>query len=94
MADIIQTISNLVGYLMLLVGIVGTGVFIWGAYMYMAASGSPQQMERGKTTMFSAVAGVVLVLSAFTVTNLVINAIVGPTAGVTPLLPNPATPVP
>ena len=91
MADIIQTVSNLLGYLVLLVGVAGTGAFIWGAYMYMAAGGSPQQMERAKTTMFSAVAGVVLVLIAFAVTGMVVDAIVGSVGDITPPLPDPTT---
>lgn len=94
MADIVQTIANLVGYLVALVGVVGTGAFIWGAYLYMAAGGAPQQMERGKTTMFSAIAGVVLVLAAYLIIKLVISAVVSPVGGITPVLPNPIVPTP
>ena len=38
MQDLIQTISNLVGILIGLVGVVGTGFFIYGAYLYLTAS--------------------------------------------------------
>ena len=90
MADILQTVANLVGYLVALVGVIGAGAFTWGAYLYMAAAGSPQQMERGKTAMFSAIAGVVLVMIAYAVVNLVVNAAVNPGGGITPTLPVPA----
>ena len=41
MGDLTQTISNLVGILLGLVGVVGVGYFIYGAYMYLTASGRP-----------------------------------------------------
>ena len=37
---------------------------MWGAFMYMSAGGSPHQMERGKTAMLNALAGLAIVLSA------------------------------
>ena len=60
MSDLTQTISNLVGILLGLVGVVGVGYFIYGAYMYLTASGAPNQMERGKAAMMTALAGIVL----------------------------------
>ena len=54
MDDLTQTISNLVGILLGLVGVVGVGYFIYGAYMYLTASGAPNQMERGKAAMMTA----------------------------------------
>ena len=77
MDDLTQTISNLVGILLGLVGVVGVAYFIYGAYLYLTASGAPNQMERGKTAMMTALAGVVLALVAFGVVELVINAVVG-----------------
>ena len=35
------------------------GYFIYGAYMYLTASGAPNQMERGKAAMMTALAGIV-----------------------------------
>ena len=61
MEDLTQTISNLVGILLGIVGTVGEGFFIYGAYLYLTASGAPHQMERGKSAMLAALAGVVLV---------------------------------
>ena len=45
MDDLTQTISNLVSILLGLVGVVGVGYFIYGAYMYLTASGAPNQMS-------------------------------------------------
>ena len=51
---------------------VGVGVAVtvaafflmWGAFVYMSAGGSPHQMERGKSAMTGALAGLAIVLSA------------------------------
>ncbi len=87
MEELTQTISNLVGILLGIVGVVGVGFFIYGAYMYLTASGAPNQMERGKSAMMTALAGVVLAMVAFGVVELVMNAVVG--SPVTPDVPDP-----
>lgn len=92
MEQLTQTISNLVGILLGLVGAVGVGFFVYGAYLYLTASGAPHQMERGKSAMMTAVAGVVLAMVAYGVVDVVMNAVVSPP--VTPGVPNPATPTP
>ena len=78
MEQLTQTISNLVGILLGVVGVVGVGFFVFGAYQYLTASGSPQQMERGKSAMMTAIAGVVLAMVAYGVVELVMNAVVDP----------------
>ena len=55
MEQLTQTISNLVGILLGVVGAIGVGFFIYGAYLYLTASGAPHQMERGKSAMMTAV---------------------------------------
>ena len=92
MENLTQTISNLVGMFLGLVGAVGVGFFIYGAYMYLTASGAPHQMERGKSAMMTALAGVVLAMVAYGVVELVMNAVVG--NPVDPTVPDPATPTP
>ena len=95
MADLTQTISNLVGILLGVVGAVGVGFFVYGAYLYLTASGAPRQMERGKSTMMTAIAGIVLAMVAmvaYGVVELVMNAVVGSPVEID--LPDPATPTP
>ena len=92
MENLTQTISNLVGILLGVVGVIGVGFFIYGAYLYLTASGAPHQMERGKSAMMTALAGVVLAMVAYGVVELVMNAVVGNPVDVT--VPNPATPTP
>ena len=94
MEQLTQTISNLVGILLGVVGAVGVGFFIYGAYMYLTASGAPNQMERGKSAMMTALAGIVLALVAYGVVELVMNAVVDPGIEIDDVLPDPATPIP
>ena len=82
MEDLVQTISNIVGILLGLVGAVGVGFFIFGAYLYLTASGAPHQMERGKSAMLTALAGIVLAMVAYGIVELVMGAVVDPAVDV------------
>ena len=92
MESLTQTISNIVGILMGLVGAVGAGFFVYGAYQYLTAGGAPHQMERGKSAMMTAIAGIVLALVAYGVVELVVAAVVDPV--IDPSLPEPEAPTP
>ena len=93
MDELTQTISNLVGILLGIVGAVGVGFFIYGAYLYLTASGAPHQMERGKSAMMTwpALAGIVLAMVAYGVVELVMNAVPTWVPRWTPTCPTPAT---
>ncbi len=62
---------------------IGTGVSVtvaafflmWGAFSYMSAGGSPMQMERGKTAMINAIAGLAIVLSARLIADMIQSAL-------------------
>ena len=69
MSDLIDAFSRLISLLVAFCGVAGTAYFIWGAYQYMSASGSPQKAETGKTAMLQAGFGVILILVAFSVIN-------------------------
>ena len=44
---------------------------MWGAFIYMSAAGNPHQMERGKSAMVNALAGLAIVLSARVLAGLI-----------------------
>ena len=90
MEQLTQTISNIVGIMMGVVGAVGVGYFVYGAFLYLTAGGAPQQMDRGKSAMLTALAGVVLALLAYVVVEVVTGAVVDPAIEVD--IPDPATP--
>ena len=87
MENLTQTISNLVGIMLGIVGAVGVGFFVYGAYMYLTASGAPHQMEKGKSAMMTALAGIILAMVVYGVVELVMDAVVG--SPVDPDIPDP-----
>ncbi len=50
---------------------------MWGAFCYMSAGGSPHLMEKGKSAMFNALAGLAIVLSARVIAGLIQSALAG-----------------
>lgn len=48
-----------------------------GAIQYMAATGSPHQLEKGKSTMINALFGLAIVLSARVLAGMVQSALAG-----------------
>jgi hypothetical protein len=50
---------------------------MWSAFLYMSAGGSPHQMERGKSAMVNALAGLAIVLSARVIAGVIKSAIGG-----------------
>lgn len=50
---------------------------MYGAFIYMSAGGSPHQMERGKSAMINAIAGLAIVLSARVIATMIQNALAG-----------------
>ena len=49
-----------------------------GAFIYMSAGGSPHQMERGKSAMLNALAGLAIVLAARVIAGMIQSALAGP----------------
>ncbi len=74
----INTLFNSLLNIGLGVGVTVAAFYLmWGAFQYMSASGSPHQMERGKTAMFNAIAGLVIVLSARVIASMIQSALAG-----------------
>jgi hypothetical protein len=48
-----------------------------GAFIYMSAGGSPHQMERGKSAMLNALAGLAIVLAARVIAGMIQSALGG-----------------
>lgn len=48
-----------------------------GAFIYMSAGGSPLQMERGKSAMLNALAGLAIVLAARVIAGMIQSALAG-----------------
>jgi hypothetical protein len=77
----VQSINGLFNNLLnigLGVGVTVAAFFLmWGAFLYMSAGGSPHHMERGKSAMVNALAGLAIVLAARVIAGMIKSAIGG-----------------
>jgi hypothetical protein len=77
LSDINSLFSNLLNIGLGVAVTVAAFFLMWGAFLYMSAAGSPHQMERGKSAMVNAIAGLVIVLSARVIAGMIQSAIGG-----------------
>lgn len=54
-------------------GIVCVIVIIVGGYLYVTSNGDAAQVKRGKNAVLGAIVGIIVILSAFTITQYVIG---------------------
>jgi hypothetical protein len=54
-----------------LAGLVATGFFVVGGFTYITSSGNPEHLERGKRTLTYSSIGLVIVIAAFVISNIV-----------------------
>jgi hypothetical protein len=74
--DQINTLFNNLLNVGMGVGVAVSAFFVmWGAFLYMSASGSPHQMERAKGAIVNALAGLAIVLMARVIAGMIQSAI-------------------
>lgn len=64
-------IQNVIRILVTLAGLVAAGFFVWGGLGYITSSGNPEALDRSKKTIIYSAFGLVIVLGAFVLTNIV-----------------------
>ncbi len=67
------------------IGLVGLVLFlfiIWGGFIWITASGDPTKIQKAQGIIINAVIGVVVVLSAYAVTNFAITQLTKPETGI------------
>ena len=79
LGEFIRAVSDLISLIAGFAGVIAVACFIYGAYKYMSASGSPAQVDDAKRAMVYSFVGLFLVLVSFTIVNTVI-AVVGSSA--------------
>lgn len=77
-------IGDLLGVALSLVGLVFLGFAVYGGFRWMTAQGDSKSVQEGRDTLINATIGVILVMSAYVVTNFlftnVADQITSPTA--------------
>ena len=56
-----------------LAGLVATGFFVIGGFGYIASSGNPEHLDRSKRTLLWSGVGLVIVIAAFVMSNIVVS---------------------
>src|SRR5579872_3207181 len=64
-------IQNLIQVFVTLAGLVAAGFFVVGGFHYITSSGNPLKLEKAKTTILYSAVGLVVVLAAFVLSNMV-----------------------
>jgi lysylphosphatidylglycerol synthetase-like protein (DUF2156 family) len=68
----IQTfIQSVIQVLVTISGFVAAGFFVWGGVGYITSSGNPESLDRSKKTILYSAIGLVIVLGAFVISNIV-----------------------
>lgn len=77
--DIRVIIGNIVRIVLGLLGIVGVLVVIYGGFLWMTSQGDPTKIEKAKALLVNAGIGLVIVLSALSITQFILNALTNAT---------------
>ena len=71
-----QVYTKFLNIAMYTIGIVAVIAVIYGGYLYMTARGNAEQAKKGRTVLTWAIIGLVVVLAAAVIVNVIIRAIV------------------
>jgi len=70
----VQTfIQSIIQILVTLAGVTATGFLVWGGIGYITSSGNPIALDKSKNTLKYSAIGLVIVLAAFVISNIVMQ---------------------
>ena len=64
-------IQSVIQVMVTLSGLVAAGFFVWGGFGYITSSGNPEALDKSKKTILYSGIGLILVLGAFVLSNIV-----------------------
>lgn len=68
--DFIRTV---IGVIAGFAGLVATGFFVVGGFIYITSSGNPERLDRAKHTLLYSAIGLAIVIAAFVISNIVVS---------------------
>ncbi|WKZ30586.1 MAG: hypothetical protein QY314_02305 [Candidatus Dojkabacteria bacterium] len=68
-------VTNALGVVLPLLSILFVGLIVYGGYTYMMSQGDPKKVEQARGIIVNAVIGIAIVLFAFVIRAIIINAI-------------------
>jgi len=69
--DMPSLIGKYIGYILSFLGIIFFVLMIYAGFLWMTARGEEAQVEKARTLIYQAVIGLIIVLSAYAITNYV-----------------------
>lgn len=73
-----ELISNAIKIGLTFAGAIAVVFVIIGGFMYITASGNEEQAEKGKKTLINAIIGVVIIIMAYVIINVITNLVSSP----------------
>ena len=73
--DVYGTISNVISAVLGLVGVIFLILTIYSGFLWMTAQGNPEQVKKAKTMIVQSIIGMVVIFSAYFLTDFVLQAI-------------------
>ena len=70
-------IYRIISLLLFVAGALAVLFIIIGGYQYITAAGNEEQSEKGKKTLINAIIGVVVIILAYVIINVVVNTVSG-----------------
>lgn len=74
-----ETVANVIRIALSFLGIVAVIIVLWGGVLWMTAAGNSDKVDQAKKVLFSGLIGLIIILSAFAVTQFVINQLINAT---------------
>jgi len=71
--SLIDTITNVIGVLLSLLGILAVLLILWGGFLWMTAAGDTDKVDKAKKLIISGVVGIVIIFSAYAIASFVID---------------------
>ena len=65
--------QRVVGWILLIAGIVAVLFLIWGGFQYLTAGGNAEQAQKAKTTIINSVIGIVIIALSYFIYNAVLD---------------------
>lgn len=72
-ADLKDTVTNIINWVLGLLGIVAVIMILYGGFIWLTAGGNDEKVENAKKILGSAVIGLVIVILAWAIVNFVVN---------------------
>lgn len=79
--DLTGTIGKLISALLSVLGVIFLVLIIWAGFTWMTAQGDPKKVDKAKDILITSVVGLIILLSAYAISNFVITTLGTATAG-------------